>query len=324
MSQPHRPANPDPHGKEAGVALLLVLWVLILLMVIVMSFSYMTRTETEAGLYFRERVRDDLIAEAGIQRAILEIILARRAPGADDEWDRYGGLNTGGTGGHGYEVRIVPETSKVDLNQAPEVILKGLLAALGIEAERQDVIVDSLQDWKDGDDLHRLNGAEDDYYASLERPYRCRNGKLESIDELLLVRGVTEEIFYGTRERRGLREFVTVFSGTPVIEINSAEREVLLAIPGMTPEIADAIIEYREASPFKTTTELQGVVGGAYSTMARYITVAEGNTYRITANSRGSGYGVMAVVRLNGSDYSVLDWKKPVALRVKGRDEEAH
>ena len=60
------------YKTEEGVALLLVLWVLILLMVIVMSFSYMTRTETEAGLYFKERIRDDLIAEGGIDAPFTE------------------------------------------------------------------------------------------------------------------------------------------------------------------------------------------------------------------------------------------------------------
>jgi general secretion pathway protein K len=88
------------------------------------------------------------------------------------------------------------------------------------------------------DNAHRLNGAEDDYYRSLPEPYECRDGDFESVEELLLVRGVTREIFFD-----GLRDRVTVFreednksqlkkirkkQPAQSINVNAAPREVFL------------------------------------------------------------------------------------------------
>ncbi len=55
----------------------------------------------------------------------------------------------------------------------------------------------AILDWIDEDDQPRESGAEIDYYSSLPIPYAPRNGPLESIDELLLVRGVTPDLLYG-------------------------------------------------------------------------------------------------------------------------------
>ena len=77
-------------------------------------------------------------------------------------------------------------------------------------------------DWRDKDNLHRLNGAEDDYYLSLPQPYKCKNGDFTSIEELLLVRGVTPEIFYG-----GLKDMVAVYQDKetgPVSDIQKKSR----------------------------------------------------------------------------------------------------
>ncbi|MDY6954264.1 MAG: type II secretion system protein GspK, partial [Thermodesulfobacteriota bacterium] len=84
-------------------------------------------------------------------------------------------------------------------------------------------IVDSVMDWIDReDDLLRLDGAEDDYYMSLERPYHCKNGPLDSPEELLLVKGITPELFYGTEESLGIAPYISVF-GHGRININTAD-----------------------------------------------------------------------------------------------------
>ena len=98
------------------------------------------------------------------------------------------------------------ESGKVNLNRASEPLLKMMLNNFEIEDADKNIIVDSIMDWRDKDNLHRLNGAEDDYYLSLPQPYKCKNGDFTSIDELLLVRGVTPEIFYG-----GLKDMVSVY-----------------------------------------------------------------------------------------------------------------
>src|SRR5207249_4291196 len=79
---------------------------------------------------------------------------------------------------------------------------------LGLDKSVRDVIGDSLQDWRDANEEHRLNGAEsDDFYLKLPLPYRAHNANLESITELLQIHGVLETpaIFWGTEERPGHR-----------------------------------------------------------------------------------------------------------------------
>ncbi|HEY1406418.1 MAG TPA: type II secretion system protein GspK, partial [Spirochaetota bacterium] len=59
-------------------------------------------------------------------------------------------------------------------------------------------IPDSILDWVDDDDIRSPNGAETfDYYSTLPRPYRAKNMALDSIEELLMIRTITPEIYYG-------------------------------------------------------------------------------------------------------------------------------
>ncbi len=109
-----------------------------------------------------------------------------------------------------YAVRITDESGKIDLNtltDASGILLKNLLIQLGVSGEDADVIVDSILDWKDPDNLVRLHGAEDEYYMALPKPYKAKNADFETLEELLLVRGITSGIFYGTENHRGLVQF---------------------------------------------------------------------------------------------------------------------
>lgn len=119
-------------------------------------------------------------------------------------------------------------------------------------------IVDSLIDWIDsgeGESITGLNGAESEYYQSLNPPYSCRNGPLAHAGELLQVKGVFPELFYGREDIPGISEFITVY-GTSVFEdrfsysgkinINTAEVPVLAALlPEENQDLALAIYEYR-------------------------------------------------------------------------------
>jgi DNA uptake protein ComE-like DNA-binding protein len=58
-------------------------------------------------------------------------------------------------------------------------------------------LADAILDFIDGDDTPRANGCESEYYTSLNPAYSAKNSPLESLDELLLVRGVTPELLYG-------------------------------------------------------------------------------------------------------------------------------
>jgi len=298
-----------------GIALLMVLWVLVLLMVMVMSFTYMTRIETDSEVFFADKIKNDFILEGAIHRAILEIQYAKLHPDEEDIWNLRGLLNRGTIDGEEYWVRIYPESTRLDLNHTADVILKGLLRHLGVEKERIEVIVDSLLDWRDKDNLHRLNGAEDEYYSSLPRPYRCKNSNLEAVEELLLIKGMDEDIFYGNENKKGLRDYVTVYSLSGMLNINTAPRELLLSIPGFSEELVETVIQYRKEQPIRNPAELQSLIGGAYASVGRFLTVGDEGTFRIEAFSGRGTSSLEAVVRLDSAGFKILYWKRGIKTK---------
>lgn len=307
---------------QDGVALLMVLWVLTILMVIVLSFSFMTRTETQATVSFKEGVERKFLAEAGIERGIMEIFY--RAINKNQAlvlegteiWNIDGTPYSAQLGDGSYTVRIIDESGKLDINRVSDILLKNLLVNTGIEEQDADIIVDSVLDWRDKDDLHRLHGAEDDYYLSLSNPYEAKDDKFDTLEELLLVRGMTTEILYGTSERKGIINFLTVHSNTDKININAAPKEVLMAIPGMSSEFADSIIDMRSTKEILNLQEL-GITGENYSIVLPYVATTGSNAYTIEAvgsrEKEEGSYAIRATVAITGNNkYSYVYYKSPV------------
>ncbi|MCL5024427.1 MAG: general secretion pathway protein GspK, partial [Nitrospirae bacterium] len=248
-------------ASRDGIALLMVLWALTVLMVIVLSFSYAARVETNSTLSFKDGIEKKFLAEAGIQRGIVEVLyrIQNLTLEGGDIWKTDGTSYADRMGDGGYTVGITDESGKLDLNTLTDssgIILKNLLMNAGVKEEDADTVVDSVLDWKDGDDLRRMHGAEDDYYMSLPTPYKAKNANFDTLEELLLVKGITPEILYGSDEGRGIIDFLTIHSRASQINVNAAPKEVLSAIPGITPEMADTITDYREAKKITSAQEV--------------------------------------------------------------------
>lgn len=302
-----------------GLALMLVIWVLAIFMVLALSFSYAVKTEVSATLSFRDAAEERFFAEGAMERAFLELQLRKITPVSNAEEDqpwRADGTEYRVAFDRGHAlVKITSESGKVDINKAPEIVLKNLLIAAGIPGDQVDGIVDSIQDWRDSDDLHRLHGAEDDYYQALPVPYKAKNADFESIEELLLVRGVTPDLVYGTASRAGLADFMTVYSENGKINVSSAPREALMGLPGMTAEVADMVIQFRQAREIRTTQEFRDIVGDLFTPMSPYITAGEGKIFTIEAIGRKTekkgGLAVKAVVSLAATRPTFLYYRSP-------------
>lgn len=316
------------HGaSQDGIALLLVLWVLTILMVIVMSFSYMTRTETYATLSFKEGIENKFLAEAGIERGIMELFYRNHYKDQTVEIDNLGVWKTDGSPYEGqidagsYTVKIVDESGKVDINTTSDVVLKNLLMNMGIRMEDADTITDSIMDWKDSDDLHRLHGAESDFYMSLPNPYKAKNARFDTIEELLLVKGMTPDILYGTPERTGIMLFLTVKAKANTININAAPKEVLAAIPGSSPEIADSIISYRQNKEIQDIQDVAGILGSNLTIMIPYLSTEESGTFTIDAfGHKGAPqrrYAIRATVVISDTEetHRYLYYKSPANIQ---------
>ena len=260
--------------NQRGFALLAVMLVLALLGVVVTELSVSMRLEASMVRSYKESVLATHLAEAAIQQAIREI----QGPGNIQALEEGGTLvflrGAAGAslpvklpklprqrvafGAGQFSYRITDEEARLNLNTAPPDRVDRLLTAAGVDKQARDIINDSLQDWKDADDLHRINGAEsEDFYLKLPVPYRARNGPLQDTAELLQIRGVTREIYTGASGHAGLADLVTV-TGSGTVNMNTASEAVLRGLGFLDAEVSD-ITGGRASNPY---TAVPGRYGG--------------------------------------------------------------
>jgi general secretion pathway protein K len=279
-----------PLTTDRGFALVAVLLVLGLLGLVGAEFSYSMRLEATAARTYKEGIAAAHLAEAAVEQAVREIVGDAAFVTADDD----GVLTFYGRDGRAlprlprtrvplgamgtFSYRITDEEARLNLNTTPPDRIDQLLQGLGVTKADRDTINDSLQDWRDANDEHRLNGAEsDDYYLKLSVPYRAHNANLESVTELLQIKGVTPEIYNGHDGIRGLVDLVTV--KTPgQINMNSASPEVLRAQGLSDAEVID-IVQSRREGPFIVVPGRFGGRGFMVNT----------RTFRIEAESQIEG-----------------------------------
>ncbi len=256
-----------PSGRH-GFALVAVLLVLALLGVVGAEFSYSMRLEASAVRAYKDAILATHLAEAAVEQAIREIVADAGfvAPAQDGLLTFYTRERTAinrlprtqvplGPGHFSY--RITDEEARLNLNTSPPERIDRLLQGLGLDKSARDTVLDSLQDWRDPNEEHRLNGAEsDDYYLKLPVPYRARNANLESVTELLQIRGLTPALFHGAGTNPGLAEHVTVKSQGQV-NLNTASAPVLRAVGLAEAEVVEVLQARREA-PYATVGRFAG------------------------------------------------------------------
>jgi len=314
--------------SRKGIALLMVLWVITMLMALVISFSFLTRTQARSTIFFKEGTQEKFLAEAGVERAVMELyhrqtFRSQAVVVEGNEVVRIDGRQYSGQIGQGrYEFRFLSESGMIDIIKMPDltgIVLKNLLVNTGTPDEVASVIVDSILDWTDKDNLRRLSGAEDEYYLSLSVPYRAKNRPFDAIEELLLVRGMSADILFGTEERKGVIHYLTIYGTSSKVNINAAPKEVLMALPGLTEDAAKRILDQREAAEFKSVQEIQAITGLNFPILAQYIDMSEADVYTIESvgfqGDSKEGYGIRAVVSVPGTVPRFLYYKTPSEMR---------
>ncbi len=337
-------------GNKKGVVLLMVLWVLMLLTVIVGEFCYAMRTRVNITRNFKESTEAYYIAVAGLNKAIEQMIRQEIVPpkrvsvdpktgepleGVEETpvWRTGTDLPPMDFGGGTFRVRMRNESGRVNINQANDVMLKTLLEGFDLDPSEKSVIVDSIQDWRDTDRNHRLNGAEDDYYQSLDTPYACKDAPFDTPEELFFVRGITREIYNRLKDR------VTVFPKESTLaektlgsrsrqknkkkgfnfdqlNVNSLSAAMWAALPGMTEDLAADIMAFRAEQDFQSLTEVQDIIGmEVFRGFARHLTLETIPYYTISVAGNVAGTltmdGVTAVVRLDRQhqeNFQIVEW----------------
>ena len=276
--------------ESGAAALILVVWVMVILVAIVGEFSYSMRTEINIVRNFKEEEESYQLALAGMETAKVEILSSYEPSKMyvseegdlifDPEKDAPG--RKGSLGKGNFEYSITDEEGKLNINKASLLQLKNIFLESGVDVSEVDIIVDSIIDWRDGNDLHMLNGAEEDYYSSLPKPYSCKDAPFDSIEELLLVKGMTRDILYGSEDEEGetvyegAAKYLTV-RGSGRININTASSVVLEAVFGSAS--ANNIIAQREAGPVSRPVS-GSQVGSSFFTIISKGSTADGTIKR--------------------------------------------
>jgi general secretion pathway protein K len=225
-------------ARQSGIALIAVLWLTILLTVIASGFAFSMHGEAVAARNALSLAQARAAADGAIERTALELTRPRNLP---DVWQADGSAQIWLDGEVKLTTVAVDESARIDLNKAADPLLKGLLQNVGgRDAFAADSVLAAIADWRDVDDLKRPNGAEEPDYRAAGKTYKPSNAPFNSIGELARVLGVTP----GLVER--IADSLTIYSRQPGINPLTASREVLRAIPNVTPEVVDAYIAQRK------------------------------------------------------------------------------
>jgi type II secretory pathway component PulK len=283
-----------------GSILIYVLWILAIMSIAAMELAYYSKLSSALSLRIGVRLANIEPARGLIETTVYRMSQEKDYPysGREVHYD---------LPKEKWVVKILDEGGKFSINALDASGWTLLLEACGVGiGVKRDTIIDSILDWRDTNSFKRLNGAEDDYYQSLPRPYRCRNGDFQTTEELSLVRGVTPEIY------KQLAPALTMWGTGGRLNINSANAGALEAL-GMSKNDAEEIVSYRRKhGPISSLEDLEGVVPAV--SLAKWkdlITLADSGVYRLTASLVRSSGGLMPiltlVVKSEGNSYSILE-----------------
>lgn len=302
-----RPKRRAP--SQSGIALIIVMLVILVLAMLAGGFAYSVKVETTLARNASHDYDYEWLGRSGVELA--RYVVAQQLQIPNEPYDALNQKWAGGPMGTNEalaavsltDVRLGPGTfnvkltdceRKFNINAADPMILAQALKLCGVDVSEAGQITDSILDWIDPNDQPRPSGAESDYYLGLNPPYQAKNGPLDDLTELMLIRGVSPDMFYGTdlsqmdvpRSVTGRALAVNKYTG-PIytnalrdmftttsiraVNLNTASALVLQMIPGVDAGIAQAIIARRagldgvdgteDDVPFRVPGELAGVPG---------------------------------------------------------------
>jgi len=299
------------HNSD-GIALIMVMCAIVVLSALAAGFALSMKVETRLAQNANSEEQLLWLGASGVQRACW--ILSQQVTIASEPYDSLNQKWAGGSGsmaesnsvlssvsldnypvGNGtVSIKIIDLERKVNINTADTRAIQQALTLMGVDASDISVVSDSIRDWIDPLDDPLPAGAESDYYQGLPVPYYAKNAPIDDLSELLLVKGITPEMYWGSNATNhtpsvfqhklglgtapgqtpdypfGLVEIFTPFSSGK-ININTADANVLQMIPGVDAAMADTIIKQRAGPdgvdgteddiPFQNVNQLAAIPG---------------------------------------------------------------
>ena len=270
--------------SNRGIALLITISVTTILVAAALEYNRRARFSVISTAAVRDHLTMTNMAVSGVYAAMAMLIKDKSESAVDslqEDWANPEKINEilqeiSFEKGE-LSVTITDELSKIqvnalvsfpdsrEFNQAQVMLWDRYLRYIGSEEQLKEdsdpvAIVNSVKDWLDsGDDdaSTGLSGAESNYYEDLDPPYTSRNGPIPDLNELLLIKGITPELFYGQGETPGLSHHMTVhgmtlgagtaFNWPGRININTAGLPVLAALLGIeNAEMAQSLFDLRQ------------------------------------------------------------------------------
>jgi general secretion pathway protein K len=331
--------------REGGSALIISLWTVLVLSLLVSGLAYEMHIQAGITSYSRKRLKAQVAARGGAEYA--KFLLAKSFEASafeetDEEKESFRILSKNlerGIGVSGVKVEmgesfatidIAPEAGRRNVNLLQDEDWEELLDQAGVPEELWSELIDCFMDFIDDNDAHRLNGAEADDAFYKERGYVPKNAPLDTIDELLLVKGFAPEIVYGGppadprgEPLRGIAHLLTTF-GDGKVNVNTASREVLMTLTSggvmMDEWVVDDLLLYRLGEDGEPNTEDDGFESvqdavsksGMDSALANKISVSDRQFVRVISigESGGVRMGVWAVFEVGRDRLTPLYWRE--------------
>ncbi len=295
---------------QRGLALVTVLWVLMLLSLIAASFTRTVRTDINLTRNLIENAKAEALADAGVYRAIAGLF----APINQGGWRVDDTVYAWAYGGGEIRVSVQDEGGKIDLNAGQDVLLRILFQSLGLDDQESAALADAIVDFRDPDDLRRLNGAEDADYALAGLAHDAKDAPFGAVEELHQVLGMTPALY----DR--VAPSLTVYSGLRAPHLATAPpavRDFLSAVSAAAfgqEFTTDPTVPESEPAPPPPSTSL---LSAEPEIIREGRTAARSgvNIYTIHAEGRTEGGAVFAreaVVRVTSgeSPYRFLAWRQ--------------
>jgi len=278
-------------GNNKGLVLVTVLWVIVVLMVIVSVLGRQSRLDTKVCLARLEGVRCKWASRAGIEKAIGILNEdTRESDCLTDLWsDNEEDFNDVYLQRCWFTVRAVDEASKLNIN----TVTKGQLLAL---PEMLEEIADAIIDWRDDNDTPSAGGVEGGYYENLQYGYMARNGPFRTIRELLMVKDVTDQLFFGED---------TNLNGQ--LDYNEQDGEESLPYDDGDSELDKGWIAYLTCYSYDNNKDAEGnkktnINQGNANQLSRSLGISNSQAQSIEDNRPSNGYQSIGDLIGNGSN----------------------
>lgn len=251
------------------MALLIAIVVVVLLVTLIVEFDYGTRVSLTTAGTFRSSTQATFLAKSGVRAA--QAVLkddGKHSPGVDHLEELWATPIPPYPVGNGVvSVHVEDEQAKLNINLLEKTtdyekwgpVWDRLFDALEIDRD----VVPAIKDWLDGDDIPEdIGGAEAGYYERLNPPYRIRNGPLDSLGEMLLIKGITQEVYKKLMTRCDGGPCVTI-APTKQVNLNTVSVPVCQALDAeLSEELCDRLVEGRPVNNMEGEVEAIAGWGG--------------------------------------------------------------